>query len=156
MTIDQAFDKVEGPLSLHVPAGHYDLSFTKATIEEETVVIPDDPSKPPTVTRTPKAPPPTSRPLIVLPDFWEDLIRPGMTVSMSMWPIDTPPTNLRGSWPTTTRGGGVMGGNQGFNNVVNVGPPPPPPPGFINIAPPGRSMRRKAKTRVNPGRPVRK
>lgn len=159
MTIDAAFEKIEGVLSLHVAAGHYDLSLTPATMEEEVVIVSDDPSiaapkTNPAVTRAQ-----LPRPLIVHPDFWEDLICPGMAVSMAMWPMEAfIAPNLRGTRPTTTQAGRGMGvGNQAFNNIVNVGPPPPPPPGFINIVPPGgRHARRKAKTRVNPGRPVAK
>lgn len=156
MTIDAAFEKiVEGMLNIHVAAGHYDLSFTTATVEEEVVIVSDDPSIiKPAVTRAQ-----LPRPLIVHPDFWEDLICPGMSVSMAMWPMEAfIGPNLRGTRPTTTQAGRGMGvGNQAFNNIINVGPPPPPPPGFINIVPPGgRHARRKAKTRVNPGRPVAK
>lgn len=162
MTIDQAFDKVDGPIGIHVPAGHYDLLFTKPIMEEEIIVVNEDPSQPSTTTKpAPRRPNPS---FIVLPDFWEDLIQPGTTVSQQMWPLDVcPRPGQTRPWINGPQAGGNVGLNQPFGGP-QVGfvqaPPPPaiiaqPPPNFIHIEPPMRSLaRRRGKTRVNTGRPV--
>ena len=157
MTIDSVFEKIEGSLGAHVPAGHYDLSFSVASpiTEEannthENTMQPEPPGQPGTTF-------PRPNPVIVLPDFWEDLIQPGMSVSMSMWPVGVcPPLNPRGQWPNGAPGGGRgMPPGQGFGGP-HVTAVPPPPPHFMNVVNVGPPMSRRGKTRVNPGRPVRK
>lgn len=161
MTIDQAFDKFDGPIGIHVPAGHYDLLFTKPATEEEAVAASGDPSQPSTTTKAAGQRPSAS--FIVLPDFWEDLIQPGTMVIQQMWPLDVGPRPGQARpWINGPQAGGNVGLNQPFGGP-QVGfvqaPPPPalvaPPPNFIHIEPPLRPLiRRRGKTRVNTGRPM--
>ncbi|OTA96362.1 hypothetical protein M434DRAFT_392785 [Hypoxylon sp. CO27-5] len=91
--------------------------------------------------------------VVILPELWEDIIEPGMFVSMHMWPMDhppPPPPQLHPAGPPMGpgfvggrgRGRGRGGGGRG------MGPMPPhrPPPGWMVIEAPkprGKTRRRR-------------
>lgn len=76
--IDTAFRKVD-VLGPHVLEGHFDL-------------LDSDPFRSPDGASGQDA-------HIILPEIWEDLVHPGMTVSMAMWPMDKQPPTSRQSVP---------------------------------------------------------
>ncbi|CAM1500797.1 Fc.00g099590.m01.CDS01 [Cosmosporella sp. VM-42] len=157
MTIDSAFEKIDGPLGVHVPAGHYDLSFTAASCADENTNHGENPAPTGPSSSSPETLSRSNVPVIIMPDFWEDLIQPGMSVNMTMWPIGVCiPMNSRSQWPGGNPPGRAPGAMPGFGVPTTV-PPPPQHFGIPNIVDVGPlPVRRRGKTRVNPGRPVRK
>ncbi|KAF7552306.1 hypothetical protein G7046_g7442 [Stylonectria norvegica] len=136
MAIDQAFEKIDGVLGYHVPEDHYDLhSSGPQTTAKRLNSAPHD--SPPKAASLPQPRPVSSRPnatsrpppwpplsFIVLPDFWEDLIQPGMTVTMSMWPfnVSVSPTNLQRLQPMGRRPANMSPGF-GLGNAPGVAIP---------------------------------
>ncbi|KAI1418663.1 hypothetical protein F5Y13DRAFT_4230 [Hypoxylon sp. FL1857] len=80
--------------------------------------------------------------VVILPELWEDLIEPGMFVSMHMWPMDhppppPPPPNLHPAGPPLAPGfAGGRGRGRGRGGGRGMGPMlPHRPPGWIVVEP---------------------
>ncbi|KAI0896756.1 hypothetical protein F4806DRAFT_465655 [Annulohypoxylon nitens] len=77
----------------HVNAGHYDLiatSIPSSALTDTGSEIGE------TSNSLPQAPPPPTPAqqdmgIIILPELWEDLVEPGMSILMHMWPMNIPP-----------------------------------------------------------------
>ncbi|KAI1380876.1 hypothetical protein F4677DRAFT_404966 [Hypoxylon crocopeplum] len=127
--------------------------------------VPQAPTPPPAAPSTPLQ----QSTAIILPELWEDLIEPGMTIIMTMWPIDLPPpppppppppqlpphyhgaqagfTAGFGEAPFATGfGDGGRGRGRGRGGGRGIAPLPPPPPLGWMIAETSRSSFR-GKTR---------
>ncbi|KPM44774.1 hypothetical protein AK830_g1766 [Neonectria ditissima] len=96
---------------------------------------------------------PPMRPMVILPEFWDDLIQPGSNVVMNLWPRAPramydlqPPNNVPGIQPL----GPGMGMNQGHMPPMA---PPPPQPHFIRIV---GVQKTRPKTKASTGRPRRR
>ncbi|KAL0942503.1 uncharacterized protein CTRU02_200389 [Colletotrichum truncatum] len=133
-------------LGPHVLAGHYDLFVHNVWVSGESAAVNPalmsfqhmasqtaESSSPSSSTNT--APPkpaagaslPGSCSSMILPELWEDILEPGMLITMHMWPLNPPPPP-----PPPPPAPGVL---------VEMIPPPPPSPGWI---PPRRPLRRMA------------
>ncbi|KAI0885649.1 uncharacterized protein GGS22DRAFT_161510 [Annulohypoxylon maeteangense] len=158
--IRTCFHHVPNPVASHVNAGHYDLLTTSLLssistgigLETGPAVLPavGEPSNenPPPQTPTPPPVAPSvftqQEPAnIILPELWEDLVEPGMSIFMQMWPMDLqplpPPPPHTGPPPFPLFVGGRGRGRGGGRGM----PLPPRPPGWTIIDPP----KPKGKTR---------
>ncbi|KAK7416465.1 hypothetical protein QQX98_005169 [Neonectria punicea] len=108
-----------------------------------------------TNTNTPQPEPssPPMRAMVILPEFWDDLIQPGSNVIMTLWPRAPramydlqPPNNVPGLQPL----GPGMGMNPGHMPPMA---PPPPQPHFIRIV---GVQKTRPKTKASTGRPRRR
>lgn len=79
---------------------------------------------------------------IILPQVWESMIQPDMTITMHMWPMPEPPPPPPQDIPSRT--------------AYGMPPPPPPPPGVTTINVPtlgipakSRSKKKQGKTKVD-------
>ncbi|KAI1093196.1 hypothetical protein F5B19DRAFT_451484 [Rostrohypoxylon terebratum] len=92
--VRSCFDHVDA-IAPVVTAGRYDLiatSIPSATSPDVGSEIGESPNG----DALPQAPPPSTPAhqdtgIIILPDLWEDLIEPGMSISMHIWPMNLPP-----------------------------------------------------------------
>lgn len=108
-------------------------------------------TQPPPRTMVPEALSSHMRPMIILPEFWDELIQPGSFVTMTMWrsnprtAFDVPTHNIPGMPPPAP--------GMGMTNAPAVGIPPmaPPHPRFIRVIDLNRNSR--PKTRAKSSRP---
>ncbi|KAI1208693.1 uncharacterized protein F4807DRAFT_146833 [Annulohypoxylon truncatum] len=179
--IQACFDHiiVLGP---HVNAGHYDLLTTSLPSSASTDVgsetgptdvpvqteipsgppPPQDPTPPPTVPSTPAQ---QDSSIIILPELWEDIVEPGMSILMQMWRMDAPPPPATAPAPTPgpplhppsppmfpgLAGGGGRGRGRGRGIGRGGGrgmvvPPPFGTPGWVLVEPPkprGKTRKRQ-------------
>ncbi|KAI1762017.1 hypothetical protein GGR53DRAFT_503156 [Hypoxylon sp. FL1150] len=118
------------------------------------------------VPQAPTPPPPPSR-AVILPEIWEDIVEPGMSITMHMWPLVSrdwpldyqplppppPPPLLLGGPPAAGvspagwRGRGRGRGGRGMGRGVPM--PPRVPPNWMIIEPP----KARGKTRKKQGGP---
>ncbi|KAH7011526.1 hypothetical protein EDB80DRAFT_712047 [Ilyonectria destructans] len=94
------------------------------------------------------------RPMVLLPEFWDDFIQPGSYVSMTMWPR-LPRASYDIGPPAGVPGMQTHHGLGGLNpGLMPPMAPPPPQPHFIRIVgAPGKS---RPKTRASSGRPMKR
>ncbi|KAI0838628.1 hypothetical protein F5Y06DRAFT_267417 [Hypoxylon sp. FL0890] len=111
--------------------------------------IPQAPTPPPAVPSTPAQ---QQSPVVILPELWDDLIEPGMFVSMHMWPMDHPPPPPpppplhHTSAPLAPGFAGGRGRGRGRGGGRGMGPIlPQRPPGWIvlELKPRGKTRKRR-------------
>ncbi|KAH7148523.1 hypothetical protein EDB81DRAFT_465326 [Dactylonectria macrodidyma] len=95
------------------------------------------------------------RPMVLLPEFWDDLIQPGTYVTMTMWPRlgrgfhdIGPPGGIPGLPPHHVLPPGMNPG------LMAPMAPPPPQPHFIRIV--GGPGKVRPKTKASSGRPMKR
>ncbi|KAI1107128.1 hypothetical protein F4804DRAFT_298653 [Jackrogersella minutella] len=131
-------------------AGTPDSQITGTSNEPS---LPQAPTPPPAA---PSSPVQQNAAVIILPELWEDLIEPGMFVSMHMWPMDhpqppppPPPHYLQPSGPPMFPGfpgGRGRGRGRGMGRGMTMAPPFRPPGWNIEINRP----KPRGKTRKRP------
>lgn len=99
---------------------------------------PSEPTAQSSSSQTPVATPVTlpqqtnNFPVVILPELWDDLIVPGASVTMTMWPIDSPqhfmpppmPPGIGPQRGRGGRGGRARGRGRGGGRGMPAGPPP--------------------------------